>query len=145
MNLRWQLLGLVLAAFICGCNEAADRPNRPANGSATSANGADDDRTLAEKEEFERELEQDLETIDQKMARLAERIKKAEGDAKARLQQEWDELEPQRERARERLEQLKKSSGEAWKDIKAGAQSAFSELRDSVNRASERFDDEPNE
>ena len=146
MNLQSPLLGLALVAYLAGCDQNADRPaNRSVNGTTPSANGIADDRAVAEKQEFERELEEDLETIDQKMARLAERIKKAEGDAKARLQEEWDELEPQRQQARQRLEELKESSAEAWDDLKTGARSAFDDLRDSVNKASERFDDEPKE
>jgi hypothetical protein len=83
--------------------------------------------------------------MDARMSKLADQIKEAQGDAKARLQQEWDELEPQRRRARERLDELKKSSGEAWKDLKAGAQAAFDDLRKSVNQAGERFDNDSKE
>ncbi len=143
MNARWPLLGLALVESLVGCDQSADRPaNRSVNGPTPSANGTTDDRAVAEKQEFERELEEDLETIDEKMARLAERIKETEGDVKARLQQEWDELEPQRQQARQRLDELKKSSAEAWEDLQAGAKSAFAELRESVNRASERFEDQ---
>jgi hypothetical protein len=127
-----------IAALFAGCNETADRPATRTD----STTHVSEEHTVAEKQEFERELEEDLETIDEKMARLGERIKEAEGDVRARLQQEWDELEPQRQRARQRLQEVKSSSAEAWQDLKAGARSAFDDLRDAVNKASERFEDE---
>jgi hypothetical protein len=154
MIIRYLLAMGCLAFVVAGCDEkrtttTTDRTPSPSAADDVAANAraqrreavdATAEQLKLERDEIERNLEDGLKQLDQKMARLSEQINEASGDAKARLQKEWDQLEPQRKQARERLDELKKSSTEAWRDLKAGAQSAFSELRESVNQASERFD-----
>jgi hypothetical protein len=142
--------------FVTGCTE---KQTTTTTQRTTSTSDADDvaanarqqrreavdataEQLRLEKEELERNLEVGLSELDEKMARLSERIKEESGEAKVRLQKQWDDLKPQRDQARQKLDELKKSSAEAWKDLKAGAQSAFAELRESVNQASERFEKE---
>jgi hypothetical protein len=154
MIARYLLAIGCLGFCVAGCNErrtttTTERTTSTSNAEDVAANARQQRREAVdataeqlnfERDEIERNLEDGLRQLDQKMARLAERIDEAQGDAKARLQKEWNELEPQRKQARQRLDELKKSSTEAWKDLKAGAQSAFAELRESVNQASERFE-----
>ncbi len=89
--------------------------------------------------EWELEMKQELDELDDQMAKLSRRIDAAQGEAKEKLQKEWKDLEPQRERAQQRLNELKDASGEAWIEIRKSARAAFDELRDGVNRASSRF------
>jgi hypothetical protein len=155
MIARYLLAVGLLGIYVAGCDEKRTTTER----TTTTTSDADDvaarareerreavdatqEQLKLEREKLERNLEEGLSELDAKMDRLAVRINEASGDAKARLQQEWDELKPQRDQARQRLDELKKSSAEAWRDLKAGAQSAFSELRESVNQASERFEKE---
>jgi TolA-binding protein len=156
MCARFVLVFGCLGLLVAGCGE---KRTTTTERTTTTTNNADDvaakarqerreavdataEQLKLEKEQLERNLEEGLNQLDQKMATLSERINEAQGDAKARLQKEWEELKPQREQARLRLDELKKSSAEAWQDVKAGAQSAFAELRESVNQASERFEKE---
>ncbi len=152
-------LPYTLMAICLGC---ADRTPDRARVDPATANEADDISTTArqerreayeatadefalKKEQVEQNLEEELQALDRKMANLSERIQEAEGDAKARLNEEWAELEPQRKKARARLDELKQASGAAWEDLKAGAQSAFAELRKGVDQASEHFEDDRQE
>jgi hypothetical protein len=150
----FRFLPFMLLAICLGCvDRTSDRVKPAATSEADeiSANASQQrreaydataDELAVKKKQVEQNLEDELQKLDRKMADLAERIQNAEGKAKDRLQEEWDELEPQRKKARERLDALKQASGAAWEDLKAGAQSAFAELRQGVNRASEHFGDD---
>jgi hypothetical protein len=133
-----------------GCNEAGRTDLSPSEAAVKErarqerreAFDATADELRIEKDQIARQLEDGLAELDAKMDTLGQQIAQATGDAKVRLQKEWDELEPQRKAARERLDELKKSSSAAWQDLKEGAQSALTDLKASINRASTRFEDE---
>jgi hypothetical protein len=143
---------LILGSFLAlaaGCNDAG-RTMSPEDAAVKDrarqerreAFDATADELRVERDQIARQMEDGLKELDAKMDTLGQQIAQATGDAKVRLQQEWDELEPQRKAAQERLDEMKKSSSAAWKDLKQGAQSALTDLKASINRASTRFQDE---
>jgi len=100
--------------------------------------------TQKRREAAEATLEQGKDTlarIDARMGELSTQIKTSTGEAKIKLQQEWDQLEPQREQLNRQLQDFGNASSKAFDDVKAGTRNAFDDLRKSVNEARSRFDE----
>jgi len=91
------------------------------------------------KEEFEKNLDARLKEFDAEIAKLREKGRELEDEAKAKWEQKMAELETKRDAARDKLAEVGQSSAKAWKDVQKGAQSAWDELEKSFRDASHEF------
>lgn len=93
------------------------------------------------KDEYVRELREQLAELDRKMADLQQRAGNLQDDAKAEWQQTWDNLQARREQMKQEMSELQSSSGDAWQDLREGTSSAWGELQQAFERAQQQFND----
>ena len=91
------------------------------------------------KEEFQKKLDTRLKELDAEIAKLREKGRDLQGEAKAEWNQKMAEVETTRDAARAKLAEVRDSSAEAWKDVQKGAKSAWDELDKAFGDASRDF------
>ena len=91
------------------------------------------------KEDFQKNLDSQLKTMDAEIAKLREKSRDLKDDAKANWDRKLADLEAKRDVARAKLAEVGQSSAEAWKDVQQGAQSAWAELDQAIQDASREF------
>ena len=95
--------------------------------------------TWQTKEEFQKKLEARLKELDAEIARLREKGRDRNNEAKAGWDERMKELKVKRDAAGAKLAEVRASSAEAWKDMRKGAQSAWDELDKAFRDASREF------
>jgi uncharacterized coiled-coil DUF342 family protein len=91
------------------------------------------------KEEFQTNLEAQLNELDAKIDKLREKGRDLKDEVKVKWDQKMTELDTKRDAARAKLDEVGRSSAEAWKDVQKGAQSAWDELGKAFRKASREF------
>ena len=91
------------------------------------------------KEDFQKNLDAHLKNMDAEIAKLHEKGRDLNGEAKVKWDQKLADLETKRDAARAKLAEVGKSSAEAWKDVQKGAQSAWDEMDKAFRDASHEF------
>ena len=92
------------------------------------------------KEEFQQSLEARLKSLDAEIAKLREKGRGLQDEARANWDRKMTELETKREAASARLAEVGQSSAEAWKDVRQGAQSAWEDLDKAFREAAREFE-----
>jgi hypothetical protein len=122
---------------------------KPAVGESetTEAGGQDSEATVEqlreelrqEKEEFVREIEEQLVTLDKRYQTMQQKARQAGEEAESDIQQSLAKIEQQRQKLRGMLDELGQSREDDWKQFRQGVQSAWDELRISVDGAASQF------
>lgn len=148
MNLPQIPTILVLAGLLTasGCEK---KPADSAPGKITSDQvGRDIDqavKTAVEfsqqaKEEFQMNLERQLQDLDTEIGTLREKGSNLRDDAKAQWDRTMAELDTKREAVRTRLAQAGQSTADAWKETQQEAQSAWEDLSRAFRDAKREFE-----
>jgi len=143
-RLVWMLMLAGLFAAI-GCErKPADRTPGKVMSEDVRRDAGQTAKTAAEysqqtKEEFQKKLDTRLNELDAEIAKLREKGRDREDEAKAKWDQKMTELETKRDAARAKLAEVRDSSAEAWKDVQKGARSAWNELDEAFRDASKEF------
>jgi chromosome segregation ATPase len=95
------------------------------------------------KEEFVGNAEKELADMNGKIEEFRVRASKAQGDAKAKLDQAVAQLEKQRQAAAEKLKAIKEASGDAWKDMTSGFAAAWEEMKKGYDAAKGSYSSSP--
>jgi chromosome segregation ATPase len=113
---------LVALLFLVGCTDQ----NQPAAG----------------REEFQQQMQTQLDEFDQRIEEARNQAKTLSGDPRVRADQTIDSLEQQRADLAARLEEMKAASDEEWEAFKAelepaseNLQQAFSDLQSALENA----------
>ena len=110
------LMPLVALLFLVGCT--------------------DQDQPASEREEFQRQMESQLDEFDQRIERVEEERNRAtelSGDARARLDQAIEGLKEQRADLATRLEGMKAVSDEEWEAFKAELEQGSEDLQQALS------------
>jgi DNA repair photolyase len=91
------------------------------------------------KEEFRKKLAARLTELDAEIAKLREKGRDLQDEAKADWDRKLADLEAKREAAGTKLTEVGAASAEAWKDVQQGAQSAWDELDKAFREAAGEF------
>lgn len=91
------------------------------------------------KEIVQREMEESLATMKEKIAELKVVADRKVGAAKKSATQEVANLEKSQAALSARLNKFKKSSGKAWKNMKAGFNDAFRKLSEAYDKAKDDY------
>jgi len=140
----WMLMLAGLLAAV-GCErKPADRTPGKVTSEDVRRDAGQAAKTAAEysqqtKEEFQRSLETRLKEMDAEVAKLREKGRDLNDEAKAAWDLKIAELEAKRDAARAKLADVGRSTAEAWKDVRKGAQSAWDELEKALRDASREF------
>ncbi len=141
------MLMLLLAGLltVIGCEpKSADRTPGKVTSEDVRRDAGQAAETAAEysrqtKEEFQKKLDAQLQTMDVEIAKLREKGGDLKDEAKADWEQKMAALEVKREAARVKLDAVGDSTAEAWKDVQQGAQAAWDELDKAFRDASQEF------
>lgn len=100
------------------------------------------DYSKEQKEQFQKEMEDNLAAINTEIVELKSHVSEASGDAKKELNEKIAALESKQAELSKNLAKLKKSSGKAWTEMKTGVSKAWDVLSDSYKKAKAEFKDE---
>lgn len=93
------------------------------------------DYTVQQKEAFQRAVQDEMASLQQRIQTLREKANKASSKTRAKLQGSINELEGKKEAARKKLDELKTSTGAKWSSVRAGMNAALEELKTSYQKA----------
>jgi TolA-binding protein len=139
------LLMLVGFVAVMGCDQKSVDPTP---GKVTSEDVRRDAgqavNTAAEfsqqtKEEFQKNLDARLNSLDAEIAKLREKGRDLKDEAKVNFDRKMADLEAKRNTVRAKLAEVSRSSADAWKDVQKGAQSAWEDLEKAFRDASHEF------
>ncbi len=109
---------LPILVLSVGCNQAVD--SRDAR-SATNP-----------RDEAVKEMKIKLDEMDRNLDELKQKVERATGDEKARLETRWQDSAGKREAFAKKLEQLKSAAGNDWEAMKNETEHAFSEFKKAI-------------
>ena len=95
--------------------------------------------TVQEKDDYMRNMEQELRDMDVSMGELKEKAARLGGEARRELDEKIEVLKEKRAAAAEKLEKMKAASGRAWEDLKEDADESVRDLKDTFARILSRF------
>lgn len=93
------------------------------------------EKARQERDEFVAKAQEELQELDEEMETLNQRLKNLSGVAKDKLQHELQELEAERKEAEQKLAALKTQAVEKWQALKDGVSSAISRLKERMQKA----------
>jgi arginine utilization protein RocB len=91
------------------------------------------------KEEYQREMQSELDALSKEIDELKVEAKKSRAKARVELEKQIGELEKNKEVASHKLSELRSRSAEAWEDMKARLDSAMAKLKKSYEETAARF------
>lgn len=100
------------------------------------------DYSKEQKEQFQKEMEDNLAAINKEIAELKSHVSDVSGEAQKELNEKITALESKQSELSQRLAKLKKSSGKAWSEMKSGVTKAWDALSGSYKKAKAEFKDE---
>lgn len=89
--------------------------------------------------EYIQTLEEQLERLDQEIAKLKIKSERAGADLKAGYGEMIADLRMKQIELQPRLQELKRVGGETWVEVRGGLQTAWSDLKVAVGHAVSRF------
>jgi septal ring factor EnvC (AmiA/AmiB activator) len=133
------LLVPLIVLILAGCNPSGTTVRKETHKDDKSTVEETTRADAAERETYQKEMQQHLDELQKEIGRWHEKINQAGAGAREEMKVQLKNLEKQREVAAERLHELSKSSQAAWGPMKEGFHRAFDELKDAFHKARERF------
>ena len=134
-----------LTVFCCGflsvAAEAGEQPVTPGTiaKEARETVEATAQYTVQGKDAFQRKAQEELASIQKRLAALQAKTDKASASVRSELQQSIQELEVKKEAVRKQLDGLKSATDATWHEMKAGVHSAIEEMNQSYQRLRSKF------
>ena len=94
------------------------------------------------REVYEKRMETQLRTWDQRLRELEVAAAEASDDVAKEYEAELQELRAKRDATRQKLSELSSTGGAAWTDLKGGLDAAWAELDAALSKAAARFHEE---
>lgn len=91
------------------------------------------------KEEYQKELQEQLDEWSTEIDKLKAVADKAKAGLQVEYHKEIEELRDQQDAAQQKLHELKEESGDAWEDLKTGVELAWAALGAALKSAASRF------
>ena len=138
---------LLLAALVAACNKSA--PDSDATvaqqfdkAKQDTAQAAQDFKnyTFAQKDEFVKKMQPELDELNTELAQLSAKIDRASDTVKAEAKPKLDALRAQVAALGVDLDQAKNATASTWDDVKAGAQKALDATTESFKEAGQWID-----
>lgn len=114
--LRTSVLCCAMAGVLgmaVGCNFSAEKAIKPRDEAAAALKITFDD-------------------LDKKVVELKEKMEKATGEEKAKLEAKWKESSTKRDVAKKKLDELKTAAADNWEAVKKQTDAAFGEFKKAV-------------
>lgn len=122
-SLMLLILGMTLILSACEKKEEAAPPVTSAEDvqkEAAEITAAKADQEMLARNEFVAKTQQELDELNVKLVELKDKAKVLTGEAKAKIDQQVQNLEQEQKTAAQKLDELKAATGEKWNELKAG-------------------------
>lgn len=141
MRIELRSVGTLAAFALIACSDGDKGGVTAGDVAKQAAQTAQTAAKLVEqtKDDYARQMRDELDLMNQRLNLLKERAAKAEGEAKAKVDTQIEALTKKVSEVEGQLEKLKTSSGEAWKDMKGGIESALNDLKTAYDEAKSNF------
>jgi len=132
------VLPALALALVIGCQETPE--NKKAKKEIKEASGATVDALKAQKDEYKKQLEADLDKLNDSLKDFKERAAKAKDEAKVKMNKQIEALQEQHDKLRGKLKDKGGDTKEAWEEFKKGLDKAKDDLKESFEKAKKSFD-----
>jgi methyl-accepting chemotaxis protein len=128
---------LSIAAFAVGCKKEQTTSQQIENVKTETKQAAQDmkDYTFAQKAEFVKTMQGQLDALNKDLDQLAAKIDNSSDAVKAEAKPKLQALRDQAAQLNKQLEDVRNSTESTWDSVKAGFQKAYDATKDGFNQA----------
>ena len=128
---------LSIAAFAVGCKKEQTTSQQIENVKTETKQAAQDmkDYTFAQKAEFVKTMQGQLDALNKDLDQLAAKIDSSSDAVKAEAKPKLQALRDQAAQLNKQLEDVRNSTESTWDSVKAGFQKAYDATKDGFNQA----------
>jgi len=128
---------LSIAAFAVGCNKEQTPSQQIEKVKTETKQAAQDmkDYTFAQKAEFVKQMQIQLDNLNRDLDQLAAKIESSSDAVKAEAQPKLQALRDQAAQLNKQLDEVKNATESTWDSVKAGFQKAYEATKDGFNQA----------
>lgn len=136
------LLVIGIVSLLMIHNVAVATTREEVNQKTKAAVDAAVDYSKEQKATAEKNMEESLTSMSNKISELKRDAKKLTGKAKVEMDQQISAMEKKQAELSQDYDKLKKTSGRAWSEMKSGFSKAFDSLSDGYEKAKTEFKNE---
>jgi ElaB/YqjD/DUF883 family membrane-anchored ribosome-binding protein len=128
---------LSIAAFAVGCNKEQTTSQQIENVKTETKQAAQDmkDYTFAQKAEFVKQMQVQLDNLNKDLDQLAAKIDSSSDAVKAEAKPKLQALRDQAAQLNKQLEDVRNATESTWDSVKSGFQKAYEATKDGFNQA----------
>jgi ElaB/YqjD/DUF883 family membrane-anchored ribosome-binding protein len=128
---------LSIAAFAVGCNKEQTTSQQLENVKTETKQAAQDmkDYTFAQKAEFVKQMQIQLDALNKDLDQLAAKIESSSDAVKAEAKPKLQALRDQAAQLNKQLDEARNATESTWDSVKAGFQKAYEATKDGFNQA----------
>jgi ElaB/YqjD/DUF883 family membrane-anchored ribosome-binding protein len=128
---------LSIAAFAVGCKKEQTTSQQIENVKTETKQAAQDmkDYTFAQKAEFVKQMQSQLDDLNRDLDQLAAKIDSSSDAVKAEAQPKLQALRDQAARLNKQLDDARNATESTWDSVKTGFQKAYDATKDGFNQA----------
>jgi ElaB/YqjD/DUF883 family membrane-anchored ribosome-binding protein len=128
---------LSIAAFAVGCNKEQTTSQQLENVKTETKEAAQDmkDYTFAQKAEFVKQMQIQLDNLNKDLDQLAAKIESSSDAVKAEAKPKLQALRDQAAQLNKQLDDARNATESTWDSVKAGFQKAYGATKDGFNQA----------
>jgi ElaB/YqjD/DUF883 family membrane-anchored ribosome-binding protein len=136
-NKTWVIAFLSIAAFAVGCKKEQTTSQQIENVKTETKQAAQDmkDYTFAQKAEFVKQMQIQLDNLNRDLDQLAAKIESSSDAVKAEAQPKLQALRDQAAQLNKQLEDVRNATESTWDSVKNGFQKAYEATKDGFNQA----------
>jgi len=94
---------------------------------------------MTTRNDFVENVKNQIDTWNTEITKLETTVEAAQADAKAKLQEQLEEMQQQREKAVATMQEMQHASEEAWDEMRKGSEDAWSALTEAFKKAHSKF------
>ena len=128
---------LSIAAFAVGCNKEQTTSQQLENVKTETKQAAQDmkDYTFAQKDEFVKQMQIQLDALNKDLDQLAAKIDSSSDAVKAEAKPKLQALRDQATQLNKQLDEARNATESTWDSVKGGFQKAYEATKDGFNQA----------
>jgi chromosome segregation ATPase len=136
-NETWVITFLSIAAFAVGCDKEQTTSQQIEQVKTETKQAAQDmkDYTFAQKAEFVKTMQGQLDALNKDLDKLDAQIEKSSDVVKAEAKPKLQALRDQAAQLNKQLDEAKNATESTWDSVKAGFQKAYDATKDGINQA----------
>ena len=136
-NKTWVLIVLFIAVFAVGCNKEQTTSQQMETVKTESTQAAQDmkDYTFAQKDEFVKAMQAQLDALNKDLEQLSAKIDSSGDAVKAQTKPKLQALRDQTAQLNKQLDEAKNATESTWDSVKSGFQKAYDATKDGFNQA----------